>query len=178
MWYTIHMRTKRCKKCNEDKLIESFAARSEAKDGFTYWCRLCTKKQHKEYRKDPKYLLSENKRQAVQRIKNQRKVINYLFKHPCVDCGETDPLVLEFDHVRGIKKENLGRLLQATPSWKKIMEEIDKCEVRCANCHKRKTFNRNNSVRLQLLQKNKIIKNNAGLEVMEITDYKEENDKR
>jgi hypothetical protein len=76
------------------------------------------------------------------RPKRQRAVREmiwaYLIAHPCVDCGEADPVVLDFDHVRGEKSENLVRLI-AAHGRKKILDEIEKCEVRCANCHRRKT---------------------------------------
>jgi hypothetical protein len=55
-----------------------------------------------------------------------------------VDCGETDPVVLEFDHVRD-KLKDIGYMVTVGFSWSAIQLEIEKCEVRCANCHRRKT---------------------------------------
>ena len=57
----------------------------------------------------------------------------------CIDCGEKDILVLEFDHVVGNKSMNISEMRSGLYSLKKIAEEIAKCEVRCANCHRRKT---------------------------------------
>ena len=62
---------------------------------------------------------------------------DYLKKHPCVDCGEKDPIVLEFDHLKD-KLIEVSRLVQYT-SMNKMQNEIEKCEIRCANCHRRKT---------------------------------------
>lgn len=67
------------------------------------------------------------------------KVRNYLADHPCVDCGESDPVVLDFDHVRGEKGDNVSRLVSHGHSWAAVRAEIEKCNVRCANCHRRKT---------------------------------------
>jgi hypothetical protein len=67
-----------------------------------------------------------------------------LLKHPCIDCGETDPVVLDFDHVRGIKRKAVALMIKDF-SWENIQLEIEKCEVRCANCHRRKTSKENNS---------------------------------
>ena len=61
---------------------------------------------------------------------------NYLASHPCVDCGITEIDVLEFDHVRGKKLFNIR---SGVHSFTETQEEIAKCEVRCANCHVRKT---------------------------------------
>lgn len=58
---------------------------------------------------------------------------------PCVDCGEADPLVLEFDHVRGAKIADISRLVSRGASWAEIVVEMEKCDVVCRNCHARRT---------------------------------------
>ena len=63
----------------------------------------------------------------------------YLESHSCVDCGENDPIVLSFDHVRGIKSFTLAKRVWCV-SPKRFKKEIEKCEVRCANCHRRRHF--------------------------------------
>lgn len=68
---------------------------------------------------------------------------NYLKMHPCVDCGETDPVVLQFDHFRD-KKYQVANLVSSNMSWQNILKEIEKCEIRCANCHYRKTAREKN----------------------------------
>ena len=67
-------------------------------------------------------------------------VTQYLLANPCVDCGETDPIVLEFDHRDPSEKLfSIGNSLGQTWRWQKIKAEIAKCDVRCANCHRRRT---------------------------------------
>jgi hypothetical protein len=56
-----------------------------------------------------------------------------------VDCGETNPVLLEFDHVRGSKLNSVCNLIRRGFSWEKIAAEISKCEVRCCRCHRLKT---------------------------------------
>jgi hypothetical protein len=72
-------------------------------------------------------------------------LIEYFASHPCIDCGERDPVVLEFDHLRD-KKFSIGAKLTVYP-WQAILEEIEKCEVVCGNCHKRRTATRRQSNR-------------------------------
>ncbi|MCA9900172.1 MAG: HNH endonuclease [Ardenticatenaceae bacterium] len=60
--------------------------------------------------------------------------------HPCIECGEADPAVLEFDHVRGEKRSEVTKLMRDGYTLKIIQAEIEKCVVLCANCHKRKTY--------------------------------------
>lgn len=62
----------------------------------------------------------------------------YLAIHPCVDCGESDTIVLEFDHVRGEKIDSICKMSADSRSIDSIKKEIEKCEVRCANCHRRR----------------------------------------
>jgi hypothetical protein len=73
------------------------------------------------------------------RIINRDRLLLYLIEHPCVDCGESDPEVLDFDHRDGDSKmKNVTDMLMHF-AWSKIEIEIAKCDVRCANCHRRKT---------------------------------------
>lgn len=76
------------------------------------------------------------------RERNRAFLIEYLKEHPCSSCGEQDLLVLDLDHVDpATKKYNVSRMVSSQHhSIKKIQEEIDKCQVLCANCHRRKTY--------------------------------------
>lgn len=70
---------------------------------------------------------------------NARRVFEYLESHPCVHCGESDPVVLKFDHRgEGDKIDSVSNLIR-NASWFKIEAELEKCDVLCANCHRRKS---------------------------------------
>jgi hypothetical protein len=75
----------------------------------------------------------------MSKIRNHNFIYNYLLTHPCVDCGETRPPVLEFDHINNDKEFNISHMVSSAFSIKRIEAEITKCEVRCANCHRIKT---------------------------------------
>jgi hypothetical protein len=66
------------------------------------------------------------------------------------DCGETDPLVLEFDHL-GDKSFNIAKGIR-DHSWQSVLDEIRKCEVVCANCHRRRTALRGGFARAVVAQ--------------------------
>lgn len=55
--------------------------------------------------------------------------------HPCVDCGNSDPDALTFDHIRGVKKTTIANMVNLGYSIESIQAKIDKCEVRCWTCH-------------------------------------------
>lgn len=91
------------------------------------------------------YLLNKEKMKKRARAwtdernaKNKEIVKQYLLAHPCVDCGEKDIIVLEFDHLRD-KVLPIAEILKNGWREERLMNEINKCEVRCANCHRRKT---------------------------------------
>lgn len=82
-------------------------------------------------------------------------VCEYLLKHPCVDCGEEDIRVLDFDHVRGEKYMDITNM--RCLNLEKIQEEIDKCEVRCGNCHMIKTCNDRADYRYKIATKQVVL---------------------
>lgn len=69
----------------------------------------------------------------------------------CVDCGEDDPLTLEFDHVSGVKKNDVSNMVSQNYGVDAIRSELEKCEIVCANCHRVRTATRANSWRVQRL---------------------------
>lgn len=88
----------------------------------------------------------EAQKKRVKIIRDKARKLNrelfwdFLISHPCVDCGETNPIMLELDHRdRTTKTLCVSKLLQNRASWGKILTEIDKCDVRCANCHRMRT---------------------------------------
>ena len=97
----------------------------------------------RQERLDGKMYASVKTSQDRQRDAKRQWVCEYLIDNPCVDCGEEDILVLEFDH-RGDspKSKAVSVMINSTYSLKTLIAEVEKCDVRCANCHKRKTIER------------------------------------
>lgn len=79
------------------------------------------------------------KNKKDRKLKANLAVKNFLLENPCVDCGEQDIRVLQFDHIKGKKIYMISYMIHNQYSIKTIFEEISKCQVRCANCHIRKT---------------------------------------
>lgn len=148
-----------CTKCNKKKLSSEFGSNISKHDSLQSWCRICTTEYKKQWYKD-------NSEEAKRRIKlkkeeyrknNAQFLISYFLKHPCVDCGETDPLVLEFDHRDPKEKTStVSQLLKDYPassgqSFSKVVQEIEKCDVRCANCHRKRTARQMNWLMVAIL---------------------------
>lgn len=89
-------------------------------------------------------LLYRNKN--IKRKKMLINFINNLKNKPCLDCGIIYPaFVMDFDHRKGEEKiNNVARLVRDGWSKEKILLEIDKCDLICANCHRIRTYTVNN----------------------------------
>src|SRR4051812_6476670 len=119
---------RRCNRCGVEKPLEEFAWHRRDKGQRQHHCRPC----QAEYRRAhyvanrQKYIARASNRTLAVRLERTEKLLAYFADHPCADCGESDPVVLEFDHLRD-KEFAIGAAL-ANCSWKRILAEIEKCE--------------------------------------------------
>ena len=132
---------KSCTKCKEIQSLDNFNNRKTRKGTpiKSSWCKSCMKVCKRK---------SDNTRANTLR----KFVFDYLSNSNCVVCGTDNILVLEFDHKDSKTKSfNIGRAITGkdfpTPPLEKVIEEINKCDVMCRNCHQIKTHRENNSWR-------------------------------
>jgi hypothetical protein len=140
----------RCSRCGELKPADDFAWRRKARGQRDTFCRPCRSAYGREHYLANRQRYIDQAAKVKQRLTRERTIylIEYFKSHPCVECGETDPVVLEFDHLRD-KLFNVGQAL-ARRRWEAILAEIEKCEVVCANCHRRRTAKRRGALRVVL----------------------------
>jgi hypothetical protein len=143
---------RRCARCKQTKPVTDFSWRRIAEGVRDTFCRPCRSAYGKEHyaANRQRYIDAEARRKRDRAQKRMRWLIEFFTSNPCVECGEQDPLVLEFDHLRD-KCFNIGRELPDR-NWESILAEIAKCDVVCANCHRRRTARRLGSVRAMLIQ--------------------------
>jgi hypothetical protein len=98
-----------------------------------------------------RYIANAHKRKQAIALERAALLVEFFRERPCVDCGESDPMVLEFDHL-GEKSFNIAKGLR-THSWQAVLDEIAKCEVVCANCHRRRTAHRGGFARAAVAQR-------------------------
>lgn len=130
---------RKCSRCGEEKPLSEYNKKSRGR--LQPLCKTCNSaylKRH--YEENREYYLAKSRYYKILG-KRQRFawLIEYFETHPCSDCGESDPVVLTFDHVRGVKSNTVANLLGQGFSLNMIQSEIEKCEVVCANCHWRRT---------------------------------------
>ena len=114
------IKTKICTKCKRELPLSAFPFRDSFKGTYRADCKEC----HSKYMKD-KY---QDKRQEIE---------NYKASQCCAKCGDNRGYVLDFHHIDPNTKENtIARLVAGTYSLEKVYNEINKCVVLCANCHR------------------------------------------
>jgi hypothetical protein len=142
---------RKCYRCVALKPPAEFAWRNKAERRYDSFCRPCRAAYKKAH-------YAANKRRYIERAQERKRelalertlyLIAFFRSHPCVDCGEADPVVLEFDHRRD-KLFSIGMELSQR-KWQSILAEIEKCDVVCANCHRRRTALRRGTLRARLM---------------------------
>lgn len=141
--------TKVCSRCKIEKGITEYHKRPDRPDGIVSHCKQCEKerksKMAEEVKAYSKKYYEENKESVCKRsaLKAREKIeyINKLKEKPCTDCGQSfpgRPEVMDFDHREPHKKSfNISN-----GSWRTyadIDEEVSKCDLVCANCHRTRT---------------------------------------
>jgi hypothetical protein len=136
---------KHCPACERDLPLTEFNKSSARRDGLFYICRDCNKRKARAYYASNRehHIRVIVARRKLTRAAAQDYLASYLATHPCIDCGETDVRVLDFDHREGSGKTALVTRLAANGFGRaRIDAEIAKCDVRCRNCHARVTYER------------------------------------
>src|SRR5687767_210326 len=129
---------KTCHNCSETKDLSAFNKNKGRKDGYASTCRDCMKLLRKDH-------YSRNKDKVVASVMERRRAITAAVwqvkcASSCVDCGESDPRVLEFDHLPEYEKEfTISAAGQMGLGLDRVLKEIEKCEVVCANHHRIRT---------------------------------------
>jgi hypothetical protein len=124
---------KYCYKCTKNKDINDFAISTKRKDGRQSLCKACKKSYDKIYFKiNHKAQYNRNKQNTI----NNRILVNSYKVNGCKYCNEKDVCCLDFHH-RNSKDKILEVSNMLLYSAKKIIAEIKKCDVVCANCHRK-----------------------------------------
>lgn len=136
---------KRCVTCHRTLVLDEFNRKRSAVDGLQNVCRECNRARARRYYREnrEKHLRIIVERTAQAKRRARELAGEYLLTHPCADCGEDDIRVLDFDHRPDSGKTgNVMLLVNNGYSLERIRAEIERCDVRCRNCHARVTYER------------------------------------
>lgn len=127
---------KTCCACNLDKPLEAFPPRKLSKDGFNHRCKTCLKTYRLQYYRD-------NKKFVVRSVQKRKRttqdwLLEYKIGLVCAECPESHPAALDFHHKdKTLKNFSISQASSQGISKERILEEISKCIVLCANCHRK-----------------------------------------
>lgn len=130
-----------CSVCKEEKEKLEFNKNSSRKDRLQTLCKKCSRLKSKKFYYKNVDLHKKNvyKYKLKKIIENQQFIFDYKKSKGCIDCKENDPSCLDFDHIIKPKTNLISRMVASCVSIKSILNEIEKCVIRCANCHRKKT---------------------------------------
>ena len=130
---------KKCGSCQKKKNKEEFNFKNKKTGLRQSKCKQCTRLKSKEhYNENKEYYIKKARVADTIRVeKNRYYIWSVLKKSKCIDCGNDNPLVLDFDHKKD-KELDVSKLVFSV-GIEKLKNEIKKCEIRCCNCHKIKT---------------------------------------
>lgn len=129
---------RKCNRCNQEKDLSEFQFRKDNK--YDCYCTSCRKEyQHEAYMKRRKLQIQKN---SEYRRKNPTKdwFQKLKLKLKCSKCEENHPACLEFHHIDPSQKSfTISSMIRKLPK-EDILKEIEKCQVLCANCHRKEHF--------------------------------------
>lgn len=137
---------KTCSVCKHEKSLNDFYVKNKTLLRFHAQCKDCYKQKRKEsmHMHYAKYGAAYRERARARRARikqlRQEQLYTYLSDKRCELCGVEDMRVLDFDHIVGeTKKFGIARAVNEGYAWELILEEIKKCRILCANCHRIRT---------------------------------------
>lgn len=91
--------------------------------------------QHAWYLRNKANMLQK---QSLRKADFRRQLHLYKLQLKCERCPESEPCCLDFHHRDpSQKKFEVANAVSQNRTFKRVMEEIDKCMVLCANCHRK-----------------------------------------
>jgi hypothetical protein len=130
-----------CTKCKEELSLDMFPIKNNKTGQLNSMCVDCKREYDREYWEKNKDKKGGVKREHANanRIIKRKYIIDVLKKSSCCDCNNSDWRVLEFDH-RDRETKSFNIADSTSYSIDRIQEEIDKCDIVCANCHNIRTI--------------------------------------
>lgn len=135
-----------CTACQSTKQLTEYFIKDKKSGRLHSQCKQCYAAKRKLYYAEhykkygDKYRLRANARKALIRSQLRTQLLAYLSDKSCVVCGMSDPRTLDFDHLEQAEKSfGVAKAMSNIMPWDVILQEIKKCQILCANCHRIRT---------------------------------------
>lgn len=150
------METKICSKCKRELPLDNFRWKVKSQGKKHSQCKECQSKSEKKH-----YRENIERQQAVRERANFQKQANveyveYRKECGCQKCGEKRKFALDFHHINPEEKEDkIAQMISNNYSLDRVKEEMKKCIVLCANCHREFHYlEHNNGITIEEYLKN------------------------
>jgi hypothetical protein len=121
-----------CSKCKQEKELTEF---NKHRYGVTSWCKECVRGRSKQHYEENSISLKEKKRLYIQQRREWFNEFKKTLK--CIKCGEDHIACLDFHHRDPKQKEFSIAGAVSHSNKEKVIKELEKCDVLCANCHRK-----------------------------------------
>jgi transcription elongation factor Elf1 len=130
------MENKICSKCKTEKSFDSFLWKNKSKNLKHSVCSECYKEiRKKSYDTNAQYYKDKSRRRRKDHANQYEEYKKYL---SCLVCGESESSCLDFHHLDGSRKDfSVATRKYSTGNFEVTKNEIEKCVVLCANCHRK-----------------------------------------
>lgn len=130
------METKTCTSCHQTLSVDLFSFKSKIKRQYQSRCKSCYNAYNRAYYENGESV--KQKKRSVENTKSMRaRYQEWKSEQSCVLCGEDAVECLDLHHLDPSEKDDTLQRIISHGSWRKIEEEIAKCIVVCANCHRK-----------------------------------------
>jgi len=129
------MNTKICSRCKETKEVSQFCKMTKSRDGYQPACKFCMAD---SWRRSRNNKLDHYKK--VQKAREDRWVVRFnqwKTTQSCLICKEDHIECLDFHHLDPAVKDGDVSDMVRNVGWNTLMNEVQKCVVLCANCHRK-----------------------------------------
>lgn len=124
----LSMTSKKCRMCHLEKTTDNFPKQRCI-------CKVCTSKYMKQWRisnRFRKHTYNRTRKDKLLQVVNE-----YKSERKCAYCGEADHCCLDFHHLDPSKKDLTVNELVKKSNTQRLLKEFSKCEIVCANCHRK-----------------------------------------
>ena len=130
------METKVCTKCKQELPFDNFRWKNKSQNLKHSQCKECQKVQEKQHYQNSKERQQSVKSTAVFQKERNIMLVEQAKKCGCKKCGEKRNYVLDFHHIVAEEKIwDIAHMIKSSGE-KTLLEELAKCDVLCANCHR------------------------------------------
>lgn len=130
------METKTCCDCDQQLPLDNFSFKDKARGKLQSRCKSCYNAYNRQY-----YAGGEKTKQKARTIANAKSMRaryqDWKSTQSCKVCGEGAAECLDLHHINPAEKDDALQRIVSFGSWRRVEEEIAKCIVVCANCHRK-----------------------------------------